>query len=370
MQAPASQGRRRCLRLAFGAAAALGVGQVSTQGARLSPRVRVIVGPDEALCHLPLTVAQELGYFKAAGIEVSIGEHAGQGRALEALNARQADVLSTSYFQVMVNQAAYQAEALAAQRGTTTSRGLSQAQDLQAFLLEGRLPMLAMGVSFQMLPQYRDLGDLRWHRIGVSGEGSLSEVLVQLMLRKANISTDHVTWVRLGTVSHAAIGVRERQVEALCHIDPAMTELEQRGELRLIADTRTLKGAASVFGGPMPSSCLAALRSFVAENPQTCQAMGDAVVRALRWLQTAEPLDIIKILPESQTALDRSLFLAAFQRVRECYSPDGSFAPEATQTAWQAATTLGLATSVEPQTVLDRSFTNEFVHHGRLRPKA
>ena len=120
----------------------------------------------------------------------------------------------------------------------------------------------------------------------------------------------------------------------------------------------------------MPSSCLSALRSFVSENAHTCQAMGGAVVRALRWLQTAEPLDIIKILPESQTALDRSLFLAAFQRVRECYSPDGSFAPEATHTAWQAAATLGLAASVEPQTVLDRSFTNEFVLHGRVRPKA
>jgi NitT/TauT family transport system substrate-binding protein len=97
--------------------------------------------------------------------------------------------------------------------------------------------------------------------------------------------------------------------------------------------------------------------------------MGDAVVRALKWLQTAEPLDIIKILPESQTALDRSLFLAAFQRVRECYSPDGSFAPEATQTAWQVAATLGLAANSEPQALLDRSFTNEFVNHGRLRPK-
>src|SRR5262245_32589336 len=124
MQAPASRGRRRWLRLALGAAASLGVGQVTTQAARVLPRVRVIIGPDEALCHLPLTVAQQLGYFNAVGLEVSISEHAGKGRALEALNARQADVLSTSCLQVLINQAAYQAEALSAQRGSTTARSL------------------------------------------------------------------------------------------------------------------------------------------------------------------------------------------------------------------------------------------------------
>ena len=272
-----------------------------------------------------------------------------------------------SYFQVLLNQAAHRAEASAPQTGNTTSRGLSQAQDLTSFLLEGRSPMLAMGVSSQMLPEYRGLADLRWHRIGVANEGSLGHVLAQMMLRKAGVKPEQVTWVHLGTVSNAPLLVRERQVEALCHIDPAMTELEQRGELHLIADTRTLKGAASAFGGPMPATCLSALRAFLDEQPQACQALSLATLRALKWLQTAEPLDLIKILPEPQTPVDRSLFLAAFQRVRECYSPDGAFSPGAVRTAWQVATSLGLAASNQADLVLERSFTNDFVDRARLK---
>ena len=345
-------GRRQWLRSVLGASAALGVGGLSLQAASPLRKLKVYVGRDESLCHLPLTVADQLGYFKAEGLDVQLIEQATPVRGAELLATSQADMVSGSCLQVLREQ------------------GVKKGPPLQAFVLEGRAPMVCMGVSPKLMPNYRGVRDLRGQRIGVSSAGSMTHVLAQLAIGKAGLRPDEVTWVGLGAMGDAAQSLRAGEVQALCHIDPAMTQLEQGGELRLIADTRTLKGSQEVFGGPMPATCVFATRAFVEGNPQVCQAAAHAVVRALKWLQTAEPPDIIKTVPEDQTMGDRALYLAAFFRVRECYSPDGAVTPEAMRTAWSVAARLGLAGNGEAETVLARSFNNDFVTKARVKLKA
>ncbi len=85
----------------------------------------------------------------------------------------------------------------------------------------------------------------------------------------------------------------------MSNTDPVMTMLEQKGDVKIISDTRTLKGTHDVFGGPMPAACFYSHADFVQKNPNTCQALANAIVHGLKWLQTAGPSDIIKTVPES-----------------------------------------------------------------------
>src|SRR5690606_12019898 len=75
------------------------------------------------------------------------------------------------------------------------------------------------------------------------------------------------------------------------------TELEQGGDLRVIADLRTLRGSADLFGGPWASGCLSAPAGFVGANTPQVQALADGIVHALKWLQTAGPSDLIQAVP-------------------------------------------------------------------------
>jgi NitT/TauT family transport system substrate-binding protein len=59
--------------------------------------------------------------------------------------------------------------------------------------------------------------------------------------------------------------------------------------------------------------------------PNTTQALTNAMVRALKWIQKAGPSDIIKAVPESYLLGDRSLYIDAFMKVRQAISPDGYF---------------------------------------------
>ena len=94
-------------------------------------------------------------------------------------------------------------------------------------------------------------------------------------------------------------------------------------QLRVVADARTLKSSQDLFGGNMPASCLYAAQPFVQKRPDQVQALVHAMVHTLKWLQTAEPADIVKALPAAYLAGDRALYLAAFYRMRETFSPNG-----------------------------------------------
>lgn len=73
----------------------------------------------------------------------------------------------------------------------------------------------------------------------------------------------------------------------------------------------------------MPAACLYAPLEFIQKNPNTCQAMANAIVHGLKWLQTAGPSDIIKTVPENYLLGDRGLYLASFSKVRDAIALDG-----------------------------------------------
>jgi NitT/TauT family transport system substrate-binding protein len=163
--------------------------------------------------------------------------------------------------------------------------------------------------------------------------------------------------------------MRSGQVDAMCNIDPVMTMLEQKGDIKVISDTRTLKGTQDVFGGPMPAACLYLHSDFVKQNPNTCQALANAVVHGLKWLQTAGPSDIIKTVPESYLLGDRALYLASFNKVREAISLDGVMPDDGSRTALKALASFDNSIKAE-KIDLGKTYTNEFARRAKDKFKA
>jgi len=163
--------------------------------------------------------------------------------------------------------------------------------------------------------------------------------------------------------------VRAGQIDAISNTDPIMTMLEQKGEVKIISDTRTLKGTQDVFGGMMPAACLYTRVDFVKANPNTCQALANAVVRGLKWLQTAGPSDIIKTVPESYLLGDRALYLASFNKIREAIALDGMMPEDGPKTALRALASF--EPEVQPAKIdLSKTYTNEFARRAKEKFKA
>ena len=341
--------RRGFTSLAMLAAASIAAPRVMAQGKLEKTRVAIAVGGKAACYYLPLTIAEQLGYFRAEGLEVEIADFAGGVRALQAVMAGTADVVSGA-FEHTINLH-------------------SKNQFYQAFVLQGRAPQIALGVSAKTMPGYKSLADLKGKKIGVSVPGSSTNTMASLVLWRAGIHAEDVNFIGVGTAATALAAMRSGQVDALSSSDPVMTMLEQKGEMKVVADTRTLKGTLEIFGGAMPAACLYAPVEFLQKHPNTAQALANAIVHGLKWLQTAGPGDIVKTVPESYFLGDRGVYLASFNKVRETIALDGTIPEEGARTALKALASFDPAVKAE-KIALARTYTNEFARRAKEKFKA
>ena len=331
------------------AAASLAAPALRAQGKLEKTKLALAVGGKAAFYYLPLTISEQLGYFKAEGLDVEISDFAGGSRSLQALMGGSADVVSGAYEHTINLQ--------------------SKNQFIQEFVLMGRAPQIALGVSTKSMAGYKSIADLKGKKIGVSAPGSSTNMVANLVLSRGGLKGSDVSFVGVGTGAGALAALRSGQVDAMCNTDPVMTMLEQKGDVKIVSDTRTLKGTQEVFGGLMPAACLYTHADFVKNNPNTCQALANAIVHGLKWLQTAGPSDIIKTVPDAYLLGDRALYLASFNKVREAISLDGVMAEDGPRTALKALA------SFEPTVKADRielgkTFTNEFARRAKDKFKA
>ena len=337
----------------FGLQALVGGATLAATSALAQPKpekskVTIAVGGKASFYHLPLTIAEQLGYFRAEGLEVEIQDFAGGTSALLAVQSGSADVVSGAYEHTINLQ--------------------EKNQFFQAFVLQGRAPAIALGVSNKAMPNYRTLADLRGRKIGVSEPGSSTNMLVSLLFARAGLKTADTNIIGVGSAASALAAMRSGQIDALSYVDPVMTVLEQKGEVRIICDTRTLKGTAEAYGGPMPAGCLYAPVEFVRKNPDTVQALTDAIVRSLKWLQTAGPGDLLKTVPEANLLGDRGLYLASFNKVREAIAIDGLIPEEGARTALRVLMSFEPTLKAE-KIALGRTYTNEFARKAKQKFK-
>ena len=93
--------RRQWLRGAAAAALA-GQGLAHAQQRPEKARLTLALGGKTALYYLPLTIAEQLKYFSAEGLEVELQDHAGDSLAQQALLQGQADLAAGGFERVIL----------------------------------------------------------------------------------------------------------------------------------------------------------------------------------------------------------------------------------------------------------------------------
>jgi NitT/TauT family transport system substrate-binding protein len=316
---------------------------------RSAPKLVIAVDNRIDFSCLPLTIADRLGYFASEGLDVEVRDFPDAAQSLQALVSGAAHAVSGTY--------------------SSTIAGQMRGQALQSFVLQGRTPQIVVGVSTKTMGHYRELRDLRGKRVGVQDFGTPAHRVARAVLSRGGLKTNDVQFVAMPNAWAAISAFRNGALDAISYTDPTITQLEQAGELRVVADTRSVRGNADVFGGPMPSACLCATSEFLTQFPRASQSMTDAMVHALKWLQTAGPSDIIKVVPERFFQGDRSLYVAAFNRAREAWSPDGVMPEEGPEIAARLVAQFDEPGSME-RFNLAATFTNVFARKAKARFRA
>jgi len=123
-----------------------------------------------------------------------------------------------------------------------------------------------------------------------------------------------------------------------------------------------------VWGAPLPAATLYAPMEFVRKNPNTVQALANAIVRADKWIAKASATDVIKVVPESYLLGDRALYMFTYDKVKEAMSPDGMISEAGVKATYRALASF-VPEVKQANIELDKTYTNQFAKKANAKYK-
>jgi NitT/TauT family transport system substrate-binding protein len=302
-------------------------------------KITIGVGGKTLFYYLPLTIAEQKGYFKDEGLEVEIPDFPGGAKALEALIGGSADLVSGAYEHTITQQA--------------------KGQSIEAVVLQGKNAGIVLAMPKAKAAAYKSPADLKGMKIGVTAPGSSTNMFVNILLAKANLPPDAVSIVGVGAGAGAVAIMKRGDIDAMSNLDPVIAQLESDGTVVPVIDTRTAKGMAQVYGGAYAAGCIYARTEFVQKNPRTVQAVANAIVRALRFIQHSTPEEIVAAVPTTYYT-DKALYTAALKANLDNFAHDGAISMAAAESVYKDLKTfdpgLQKAASIDLSKTIDMSF--------------
>jgi NitT/TauT family transport system substrate-binding protein len=304
-------------------------------------KVTLAVGGGSCLCYLPTMLAQALGEYEKAGVNVDVVDFKGGSESLKAVIGGSADVVS-GYFDHCVNLAA-------------------KGQHLQSFVVYDRYPGFALVVSPKHSAEINSIKDLAGKKVGVSAPGSSTDFFLKYMLSRNNVDPNAVGVIAVGLGATSVAAMEQGTVDAAIMLDPAITILQgQDKRLKILSDTRSQKDTLAVFGGEYPGGALYTKAEWIATHEKEVQAMTNAIISTLKWIHSHTAEEIADKMPANLVGKDRAQYVAALKNTLPMYSETGRMDPKG------ADAVLAVFSQSSPDVAkanidLSKTYTNKYV---------
>lgn len=158
--------------------------------------------------------------------------------------------------------------------------------------------------------------DLKGKKVGVAARGTGGEFAVMFLLRDAGMSADDVTFVAVGGLPTALPALMNGQIDAVLGIEPLGAICAVTKQCRVLWSHAESPRPAALIVNRGASNPLQVRRTYLAQNPQTVNAIRASVVEADKFAQNpanfAEVMKIVKEsvkldMPQGDEILDRAL---------------------------------------------------------------
>ena len=312
-------------------------------------KVTIAVGGKNLFYYLPLTVAERKGYFKDEGLEVEIPDFAGGAKALQALVGGSADMVSGAY--------------------EHTINMLAKKQPIKAVVLQAKYSSIVLVMSKERAAKYKSPKDLKGLKIGVTAPGSSTNMFVNNLLAKDGLKPTDVSIVGVGTGSGAFAAMEKGEIDALSNLDPVITQLESTGKFVAVADSRTEKGMKEIYGGDYHASVIYITDEYIKKNPNTVQAVVNAMVRADRWIAKASPQEIVDLMPAEYKAGSPSLYKEGLLKNMIGFSEDGQMSMKAAENVYKVLVQFEPSVKAAGKMDLSQTFDNSFAKKAAAKYK-
>ena len=340
---------RRFIRTAVAFVAGVAIAAGALAQAPEKKKITIAVGGKSLFYYLPLTVAERKGYFKDEGLEVEIPDFAGGAKALQALVGGSADMVSGAY-EHTINMAA-------------------KKQPITAVVLQAKYSSIVLVLPKDKAAKYKGPQDLKGLKVGVTAPGSSTNMFVNNLLARGGLKPTDVSIVGVGTGAGAFAALDKGELDALVNLDPVLTQLESTGKFVTLYDTRTEKGMKDVYGGEYMAAVIYVTDEFVKKNPNTVQAVVNAMVRADKWIAKATPQEIVELMPAEFKSGNPSLYKEGLLKNMIGFSENGEMSMKASENVYKVLRQFEPSVIAAGKIDLGSTFDNSFVKKANARYK-
>jgi NitT/TauT family transport system substrate-binding protein len=312
-------------------------------GATTGAKVSIMVGGLNKQIYLPYMLAERLGYYSSAGLNVSLSDEPAGSDATTAMLAGQVDGVGGFYDHTIALQAL----------------GKSAESVVSMLQVPGEVELCRSDLKSQI----HSAADWKGRNLGITDIGSSTDFLTQYLAEKNGVSpsSTHRIGVQAGPTFIAAM--EHKNIDCGMTTEPTVSTIMATGKVFILYDTRTAAGAQAAFGGEYPATSLYMTTAYINAHHDTVQKLVNAYVKTLKWIQTHTAAQIAAEMPADYYAgSGLASYVKALDGEKGIYNPTGlmpATGPQTCLTVQQA-----FNPTVKGKTIdLAKTFTNQFVQN-------
>jgi len=316
----------------------LGLGIRGSAGAPAQSRLSIMVGGLEKIIYLPAMLTERLGYFKEAGVNITLLNEGAGVEAEDEMLAGRVDGVVGFYDHSIDLQ--------------------SKGKIVEAVIILDRVPGEALVVSNRS--GIKTLADLKGKHIGVTGLGSSTNFLANFLVVKGGADRSQYTPVPVGAGNTLIAAMQQNRIEAAITTEPTVSRLMKIGLAHVLVDMRTAAGTRGALGGTYPAACLYMKADYANSHRDAVARAVAAFTKTLQYLQTHSPSVVADKMPEDYYVGDKPLYLAALGASMNMFNPTGMMPPDGPPTVLKVLASFNK--EMDPNKIdLKKTYTDEFV---------
>ncbi|AGL19815.1 ABC transporter substrate-binding protein [Actinoplanes sp. N902-109] len=304
------------------------------------PSIKIMVGGIDKVIYLPAKLTDQLGYFKAEGLDVQLLTEPSGATAENVLIAGDVQGVVGFYDHTIDLQ----------------TKGKCIESVVQFADVPGEVEIVKTGSPITGPAGFKG------RKLGVTSPGSSTDFLTQYLATKAGLKSGDYTTVKAGAGQTFIAALDNGGIDAGMTTDPTAAQLVSTGKGKVLLDLRTEQGTQAALGGLYPAASLYLDCGWVEEHKAAVQKLANALVKTLRWIDAHSPEEIAAKMPPEYAGGNPQLYVKAVHDSIGMFNGDGLMKPAG------AANVLEVLSLFSPnvkgkkdQVDLSRTYTTEFV---------
>ncbi|VTU45935.1 ABC transporter, substrate-binding protein, aliphatic sulfonates family (plasmid) [Variovorax sp. SRS16] len=303
--------------------------------------LKIMVNDVEKQIYLPATIAKRLGFFEEQGLQVELlSDASGRQDGTDALFSGTVNAVVGFYDHTIDLQA----------------RG----KFVQSVVQFSRVPGEAVLVASEQAASIGSPADFAGHRLGVTGLGSSTQVLIRYLALKHGVRLSDFVITPVGSGAGFVTAMKSGYIDAGMATEPTITQLLRTGSADLLVDLRTPQGSVQVFDGLYPGACLYMETAWIDTHRLQVQKLVNAFVKALRYIDAHSALEIAALLPPDYFVGDRAQYVDALAFGKSMFIADGRMPESGPPTVLRVLKTVQHALKSKAID-LSKTYTTDFV---------